>query len=77
MIRFIDLRDQILEGYPKFAWYNTVTDRFFSFKFSQTWATWGEFEKDWKAHSWAHHYPIDRFKRLFKSANEKNPNFLL
>lgn len=37
MIRFIDLSNQIIEGEKEFAFYNTVTGKFFEFSDSQTW----------------------------------------
>jgi len=43
MKRFIDLRNQDT-GY-RFAWFDTVTDKFESFKGEQVWDTWSEFEE--------------------------------
>lgn len=68
MIRFIDLGEQIIKGYPEFVWYNTVICKFETFSGNQTWETWLEFETDHR-HDETKFYPetytIDRFKALF------------
>jgi hypothetical protein len=46
MIRFIDIGTQIMES-KKFAFYDTVTDRFCTFSGSQTWETRKEFISDY------------------------------
>ena len=72
MIRYIDLKDQICDYYPEFAWFDTVTDRFVTFYGNQTWETWEDFEGDLKSTGgkddvWNRGYDLDRFKQLFPS----------
>lgn len=47
MIRFIDLKDQIIEGTNEFCFYDTVTDTFVTFSGSQTWETVEDFQNDY------------------------------
>jgi len=73
MIRFIDLKDQILEYCPMFAWYDTIADSFLEFSGNQTWESWEEFTNDYNDErdipkSW----PLKRFKTLI---NEKKGGF--
>ncbi len=67
MIRFIDLGDQIIEGYPEFAWYNTVICKFETFMENQTWETWSEFQNDYLAENeyTPETHPLDRYGSLF------------
>lgn len=67
MIRFIDLKDQIIEDYPAFAWYDTVTDTFENFNGSESWETWSKFQNDYLAHDEyiPESHPLGRYKRLF------------
>jgi hypothetical protein len=65
MIRYIDLTNQIcFDGRPEFAWYNTVTSKFMSFDYQQTFDSWEEFEE---CYGQGEHggYPLERFKKLF------------
>ncbi len=67
MIRFIDLGDQLLEGTPMFAWYDTVVDSFERYNDSEAWETWSEFQNDYlveKGYS-PKSRSLDRYKRLF------------
>lgn len=41
MIRFVDVREAKVGG--RFAFYDTIIDRFESFKGSMVWRTWDEF----------------------------------
>lgn len=81
MIRFIEIGGQIYpygENRFVFAWYDTVTSRFLSFNYSQTWETWEEFEEDYKkdmkfiTDSSNKFNDLKRFKRLF--AEKENIN---
>ena len=74
MIRFIDLGNQI---YPlseerdsfMFAWWNTVTDSFEEYNFSQAWETWEDFEHDFhddEAYVYIEGiHDIERYRGLF------------
>lgn len=73
MIRFIDLGTQtgLLDenegGTREFAFYNTVTSSFVGLADSQVWASWSDFESDYKIGMNAEHaatYPLERFKGL-------------
>lgn len=47
MIRFINLTGQICpDDDLEFAWYNTITDRFFEIEDCQTWHSWKEFQTE-------------------------------
>lgn len=46
MIRYIDLSDQIVEGFREFAWYDTVKERFLDLDGTQTWNNWKEFQSE-------------------------------
>jgi hypothetical protein len=46
VIRYVDLNDQIVEGCFEFAWFDTVTDRFFDIDGEQTWESWKDFKHD-------------------------------
>jgi len=70
MIRYIDIKDQVCEGYPEFAWWDTVIDRFLIFNDSQTWETWEDFEEDFKATGYEDDltgrvYEFERLKGLY------------
>jgi hypothetical protein len=68
MKRFIDLRDQIHKGYPAFAWYDTVVDRFETHGDSQVWESWDDFARDYKGddiHRYYRLYGMDDFKFEF------------
>lgn len=72
MIRFIDLGEQIIEGYPMFAWFDTVNDEFSEYSGSQTWDTWEQFEEDYRDDPDIHYLreelkkeDISRHKSLF------------
>jgi hypothetical protein len=76
MIRFIDLGDQIIEDYPQFAWFDTITDTFIEMSGDQTWDNWEEFEESYNIEKEAGNipesWPLERFKRLFpKDWNRK------
>lgn len=68
MIIFIDLGEQILEGYNKhFAWFDTITDTFEEYNGSQVWESWEEFEEDFNADpNHSEMKPLERYKSLFK-----------
>jgi len=72
MIRFIDLGDQILEDTKKFAWFDTMTNIFEKFNYSQTWDSWEEFEIDYNVEKRSLEIvdmplrPIERYGGLFK-----------
>ena len=63
MIRFIDLRDQIIEGIDEFAWFDTVVDEFLNFADTQTWESWEDFVEDYNYAPTT--YEFDRFVHLF------------
>jgi len=69
MIRFIDLGDQILEGEPQFAWFDTITDRFIELGGTQTWSSWEEFKEDYMGEKSVNAIPeswdLERFAMLF------------
>lgn len=44
MIRFIDLKDQIHEGFCEFAFYDTTVDEFLKFDDTQTFCSLEEFK---------------------------------
>lgn len=60
MIRFVDLRQA--DPLYGFAWLDTVTSTFLSFKGEQTFRDWGDFEEVASEEEWA---DLDRFRRLF------------
>uniref|UniRef100_UPI0038928F30 hypothetical protein n=1 Tax=Elizabethkingia miricola TaxID=172045 RepID=UPI0038928F30 len=47
MIVYIDLKDQIIEGEDRFAFYDTITDSFCSFSGCQSWSSMDEFKMDY------------------------------
>ncbi|OPB87826.1 hypothetical protein [Elizabethkingia occulta] len=47
MIVYIDLKDQIIEGENRFAFYDTITDSFCSFSGCQSWSSVDEFKMDY------------------------------
>ncbi|MDE5525679.1 hypothetical protein [Elizabethkingia meningoseptica] len=55
MIVYIDLKDQIIEGEDRFAFYDTITDSFCSFSGCQSWTNMDEFKMDYDGDE------IDRF----------------
>jgi len=63
MKRFIDLR--LSETGYKFAWYNTIIDKFEEFNGNQTWDTRKEFLSDFNAHEKRHIHDADRYIVLF------------
>ncbi len=71
MIRFIDLGDQITEGFREFAWFDTISDSFIDLCGEQTWETWERFEGSLNhtmrldPDSFTLVGGIDRFRRLF------------
>ena len=66
MIRFIDLGEQILEDYPMFAWFDTITDTFIEFAGDQRWETWEDFEEAYNCEEdMPESWPIERFGGLF------------
>ena len=69
MIRFINLGEQILEGYNYFAWFDTLTVKFEEYNGSQVWESWEEFEEDFKAEpeeNKSKMKTLERYKSLFK-----------
>ena len=76
MIRYVDLGDQILEGCHKFAWWDTVIERFLTFWGSQDWETLEEFEIDLlhqggKDDITCKKYDPHGFERLFPKKGKK------
>ena len=49
MIRFLDLKNQIIEGEPTFAFLNTITDRIMEFEGEQIFYSREDFIDAWKA----------------------------
>ncbi|HEX8556699.1 MAG TPA: hypothetical protein VF668_01280 [Pyrinomonadaceae bacterium] len=45
MFRFINLKNQIMDETPSFAFYDTVKDKFIELAGTQVWDSWGEFEE--------------------------------
>lgn len=66
MIRHVNIsaEDQVIPDTPCFAWFNTVDDTFLSFSGDQVWATWEDFERDWRDEAGRKH-PLERFRGLF------------
>ncbi len=64
MIRFINLGDQITDK-NRFAFYDTITDKFCEFNGSQSWDNVADFKKDFEGDD------IDRYQRLI------NHNFII
>jgi len=60
MKRFIDLRGQET-GY-RFAWYDTIIDKFETFSDSMAWDTWEEFRDDYLNEVGSDE--IERYRRL-------------
>jgi hypothetical protein len=46
VIRYVDLGDQIVEGFREFAWYDTVKEEFLNLDGTQTWNNWREFQAE-------------------------------
>lgn len=59
MKRFINLTNQINQGEKRFAWYDTVIDKFEIHSGSSTWTHWDEFEEDYQG------YDLPRYKLLY------------
>ena len=63
MIRFIDLRYQGTSN--RFAFWQTVTDTFYTLKDSQAWSRWDEFVEDLVfEHEGKHEEAMARFRAL-------------
>ena len=58
MKRFIDLRQHEKEGVGRFAWFDTVRDRFETFSDGQTWCCWQDFEIDYTGNE------LERYRAL-------------
>lgn len=65
MIRFIDLGDQILEGEPAFAWFDTITDTFENFDGTEMWHTWKDFVEDFQVGEPCETRPLESYYGLF------------
>jgi len=63
MLRFINLDGQVDDGF-KFAWFDTVQDKFLKFNGSMVWDSWTDFETDFKSQT---NIEIDRFLVQFPS----------
>lgn len=63
MIRFIDLRGQ--DTGCRFAYWDTVLDKFLNFYGSEAWDLWSEFESDYddEYDKW-HAKPLERFRAV-------------
>ena len=49
MIRYIDIpAGDDLRDRSRFAFFNTVTDRFFTLHGAQAWESWDDFAQDWE-----------------------------
>lgn len=77
MIRFLDLQGQMyLDDIRTFTWYDTITNTFLEFAYSNYWHGWEEFEKDYhyeqKQGNIPELWPLERFVRLFPENWEKN-----
>ena len=64
MIRFIDIGNQIDEGVPHFAWYDTIRNEFIEVGGSYIFYSWKEFEIFHKYNTY-NFAPIERFKAVF------------
>ncbi|MDY3352315.1 hypothetical protein PG357_10020 [Riemerella anatipestifer] len=66
MIRFLDLKGQIIDDYPTFAFYDTIRDRIIEFSGKQVFDSIEEFElyyhDEFKNNT--NNFPIERFLSL-------------
>ena len=62
MIRFIDIREQILDGERNFAWFDTITDQFIEYNGTHVWSSWDEFINDFDGDE----NQLARFERLYQ-----------
>lgn len=58
MIRFIDLGDQITDGYNEFSFYDTTIEKFREFQGVQIWGSVEDFTKDYEGDE------LERYLRL-------------
>ena len=77
MIRCVRISadDQVIPETPCFAWFNTVVGHFLEFSQEQVWATWDDFERDWRDDDeHPHKHPLERFRGLFSNARSHFPS---
>lgn len=68
MIRYVNLKEDLQDDGYKFAFFNTIYDKFIEVNGCQAWEYWWEFARDWEADPYINkrYYAISRFYRLWK-----------
>ena len=68
MIRHVSIskEDQVMPDSECFAWFDTVSDSFFSFSQNQVWRSWDDFECDFLG-EFGTKVTLERFRALFPS----------